>query len=628
MPGSAGQALGEPEVAQESPNHGSHGGVSAARARAEALLERSRTDVSARQEAFQTLERALEGALPLLGAISRGSSPPAELVPAIVSLLDHPDPALALGALDAIGAYNTRSAVRPIVERLADPALADSERAHFTSVLIEQTGLEGHGADRAAWSAWWQTAQFLTEAEWNGQIARAQSARARSLDAANEVSRLKLESMFRRLHRLASEEERPELLAEMLGDPQPGVRDLGLELTTRRLLNARPIDDGIVRALVGLIGDPDVDRRASAARILARLGRADGSAQITSALTVETDPVGADALLRAGAVRPDPSQVAAALPWLEGETIARPAAAALIASAIASNIELSPGQRQRVDDYLGAIPDGRVSEEDVDLLTALGRGARLVGLLNALDRVVAQRAGSALVDAGGHVDALAEASTRHPDLAPLALRAIESEALDPDGLRTAMSIADLSDPRLLEQVVRIARALAPWQLMSVAQAFGDLDGRALLLGAVLDRQYVAHPGDEFSRARLVMLAARTELARGAPDRALRRLESLSPDWNGPAVQVLRIESLARAGRVEDAIDLSESAARDGAATPASIRAVWLEFVGAIEDDVAAMAVVATLRARLGATIDERFDRAVDSEDVEPGQRADSAEPGA
>jgi len=609
---------------QETPPQPAHSGEAEGadvRERARALLERSATDVGARQEAFAALTSGAPVALPLLGAISRSHTPPPEFVPVLAELLDDPDPAYALGALDALSAYHSRAAVRPLVERLVSEETEAGRREHLASALVQQTGRDDLGADPEAWARWWQTAQFLSESEWISQIAASQARRARALAEENADARDRVVELYRRLHRRTDEAERPPLLSQMLASPQPGVRDLGLELTTRRLLNARPIDDQVVGALVSLIGDPSPERRAAAARILSRLGRADGSARITAALTTETDPLAADALLRAGAVRPDPSQVAAAVRWLESETVARSAAAALLASAIEAGVAVSPAQAERIDGFLESLPDDRVREEVVDLLAALGRRGRLLGLLSASDRMVAQRAGAALARNADEVGELVAAGRRFDDLARVAVRAIEQHRPDADGLLLALSVWNSSDERLLEQIAQIARALPPWRLMGVALRIESLERRAALLGSVLDRQYVSRPGEEPMRARLVMLAARTELALGESDRALRRLESLPPSWDGAGVQLLRIEALARDGRTQDAIELTESALGSGAAPT--------HHIGAIEDQAQARAIVEQLRERFGSMIGEQFDRIVGLGDQQsaaagdPGVRDDS-----
>ncbi|HBS29028.1 MAG TPA: hypothetical protein DEB06_06165, partial [Phycisphaerales bacterium] len=252
--------------------------------------------IAALGPAFPTPSR-----LSVAGALAgAGVNDPALLVP-LESMLSEGDPLVIRGALAALVHHRSKDGVRPVVDllaRLPTPAPSGVTES-VIECLIAQTGMFDLGSDAARWLAWWEQAQFLPEAQWRGQIAEAQARRAaRAAEAERRAARA-LTDLFRRLYAAREDEERSDLLVEMVRSDTVEVREAGLELVQRRLLNANPVSDAVGAAILERLGDAKPAVRAGAARILERIDRPDAVEPIYAALGVARAPYTAGALLRA-----------------------------------------------------------------------------------------------------------------------------------------------------------------------------------------------------------------------------------------------------------------------------------------------------------------------------------------
>lgn len=511
-------------------------------------------------------ERAAPVRMIAAEAIAKGPfGPPRGLVPGLAECLSSEDMGLVRSALRALGRYQSREAVRVVLDGLLsrERASAPEVVAQAYSTLAKQTGMSEFGADEARWRQWWSRAQWLTEQEWRTQIGRAQAATAEQLRRQRSEALRQVVDLYRRLHAAATEQSRSELLVEMLGLAEPEVRRLGLELTTRALLNGKAIDDAVARAVAARLTDAETWARAEAASILERLNKPEYREAIREALRVERDAEAATALLRAARFEPDRVVVEAALDWLARGAPASEAAIGALLAANSTGALRDEELRLEARERLERLYPHLLSANGLRLLIALDGGAEVVALLASEDPEQATVAAVALVDWEPAVEALVEAAKGNGALREHAARALMRHRLTSDGFAMAQELARPETQESWEFLLQFARALPDAALLRVASAEEDLARREQLLAHAVEPEAMARVSDP-SRVEVLVLALQTRLALGRAADALAALDETPSEWFGPRLRALRVTALLCLGRIDDASAYTREAMELGA----------------------------------------------------------------
>jgi len=536
---------------------------------------------------------------------SLGSADPLVL-PHLKRLLDEQDPALVRAALSGLQAFRSQDAVAAAMSVLSRPTggRPDGLAEAATDCLKAQTGLIEFGSDPAAWAAWWERSQFLREAEWKSQIADAQARRAAAAIEAGRRSARALTELYRRLYSARPDEERSELLTEMVQSDTPEVREAGLDLVLRRLLNASPVSDGTVRAIVSRLTDQRAAIRAQAARILERMDRAESAEQVIGALSAERDAEAAAALLRAAARRPDARLPTLALPWFGTSTSADGAAIdALLASAIAGVLtDQATVERVRsglLDRSVAALPGPGMS-----LLARLGEWRRVAPLLMSDDATQAQASARALEGVEAALDDLVAGAAARPDLAPIAVGALSRFRPTAEGLREAVALVPLVPGEdAPARIIAFASALPAPDLLRFARTEPDPAVIDSVVGPVLTPAYLTRPDWSPERAELAMIVARTRLALDRPADALEAIDALPITDEGPRLAAIRVEALLRMNRLREAIEASDRPSDEHARRLVS--QAWLNALAASAREVFAPGMAREFVSRYSGSLTGR-----------------------
>lgn len=538
-----------------------------------------------------------------IGAL--GSADPIVLPP-LRGMLGDSDPAAVRAGLLGLQAFRSQEAVGAVIALLQRNGGGRSDGLSEASVecLKAQTGMVEIGSDPERWISWWERSQFLREAEWRGQIADAQARRAATALESNRRTARALTELYRRLYTARPDEERSELLAEMVQSEAPEVREAGLELVQRRLLNASPVNDSTVRAIIARLADPRAAIRLQAARILERMDRPESIEPVISALTAERDADAAAALLRAAARRPDARLPTLSLAWFGTPTAADGAAIeALLSSATAGT--LTDGATiERVREGLLERSGSNLTGPALALLARLGEWERIVPLLLSDDRARAQTAARALEGVQPALEELVAAASIHADLAPIAIGALARFQPTAEGLRQAVALVppnpgEEAPPR----IVAFAGTLAPDELLEFALTEQRPAVMEAVVGPVLTPAYLTRPDWPVERIDLAMAVARARLALDRPADALEVIDPLPIAEEGPRLAALRVEALLRLNRLREAIEASDRPGDEHAAR--LISQAWLNALAASAREVFAPGMAQVFVSRYSASLTGR-----------------------
>jgi len=512
----------------------------------------------------------------------RLAAPPRALTPSLAACLDPSNAALCVAALRALGRYQSRDAVRPILDGLLSAeadAVGGPILAQATDTLAAQTGLLEFGSDLDRWRRWWSKAQWLSEQEWRTQISRSQAVAAETLRRERADSLRQMIDLYRRLHSAAPEAARSELLAEMMASGESEVRKLGVDFAMRALLNGKPLDDTVAASIAARLTDPSSRVREGAASVLDRLNRPAHWAAVKQALRTERDSAVAAALLRTAAHEPDESLIESALAWLAASPVgggvptSEPAIAALLAAHTAGLLRSPEHIASARGELLRLYPD-RLTPGSLSLMTHLGEKGRVIELLSAQDIARAQMAASALVDDEASTDALVSAGSARPPLREAAVRSLMRWRLTADGFATARSLIGGDEPGSHDALIQYARALPAEALLLVARQEREDRFREELLAHAVTPENLGRVGDPTARIELLVLALQTRLALGRAADALSALDATPTEWLGPRLRALRVTSLLCLDRVEDALAFTKQAAELGA--DAAMLRAWVD----------------------------------------------------
>ncbi len=326
----------------------------------------------------------------------------------------------------ALGFFLSRESVRGLLDALENEK-AGALRAEIFAALVRQTGKDDLGDDAGAWTAWWEQVEWLTEGDWRQRLLANHRARAARLGTSVVELESQLADVFRRLH-ASTPDNRSKIVEELLLSEMPSLRALGLNLASRALLNAEPLNDAIGRAALKSLNDSDPTNRAAAAQLLSALELPEIAAAARKSLRQETDAGSAAALLALSARWPDEQTTRAATRWLDSDDpIVREAAAAHLLSAETRGLLDDPAYRKPSLDALRRTKRGELGIAAIRLLGRIGEEKDRRAFFALLDDENSARrvaAAQSLVDWPSSIERLVAAAEKHSDILLPAVRAL------------------------------------------------------------------------------------------------------------------------------------------------------------------------------------------------------------
>jgi hypothetical protein len=548
-----------------------------------------------------------------LAAIAKDPDAPSRLYPLVAQRLAAATPEETPRVIAALGSFRTRDAAR-LLGRYVGEDHSKAENTAAMAALARLSARDDLGQNRAAWAAWLREMDGLSESQWRLQLIASLASRNDRLASERHDAVSQLTDSLRKLHLATKAEDRPGLLASMLEDEIPAVRDLGFELVARELSANGHLDGAVGAAALRLLIHPQPSVRSTAAVLVRQLAPPGAEQAVAGALADETDPAAAADLLLAAARWPSPGVVAPVLRWLESGTPAGDAAAEAawwLFRAGELNVEAS----DRVLTAIRRVPADLMSPAAISLLAALGNDddrERLVPLLASSEAPQRQAAGEALLWYPQDRPAILAAAANDPDLFDIASRAVFADEPSADDLRALLSLPKPSPELTRAAVLRVAGRMHADDLRAVANEVADPDlKRALLTNLIALERVMSEksaPVQMGAIARGVGDLAELELSQNHSDAALAVLDAATfadgHSDQAPRLAGLRCTALLALGRLDDAQHLEAGAdcwlrglAMASRPTAEAVSALEARFTGLTGDQKAALD---TLKAKVQA----------------------------
>jgi hypothetical protein len=503
----------------------------------------------------------------LLATIAQDPDAPSRLYPLVAQRLATATPEEAPRVIAALGSFRTRDAAR-LLGRYIGEDQSKAVSAAAMAALARLSARDDLGTDRSAWTAWLREIDGLSENQWRLQLIASLAARNDRLATERHGAIAQLTDSLRKLHLATKAEERPGLLASMLEDEIPAVRDLGFELVARELSANGHLDGPVGSAALKLLSNPQPSVRSTAAVLVRQLAPPGAEQAIAAALTDETDAGAASDLLLAAARWPSPGVVTPVLRWLESGTPASDAATEAAYWLLRAG-ELNLETCDRVLSAIRRVPAESMSPAGIALLAALGNDddrQRLAPLLTSSSAPQRLAAGEALLWYPQYRPTILAAAANDPDLFDVASRAVVVDEPNADDLRTLLSLPKPSLELARVSVLRVAGRMHADDLRAVANEVADPDlKRALLTNLVAPERVMSERPIPARMAAIVGGVgdlAELDLSQGHADAALAVLDAAAfADGSDQAGRLagLRCTALLALGRLDDAQRLEASA---------------------------------------------------------------------
>lgn len=550
---------------------------------AEVLLQRAEDD-----EARAALSRALEGPISgtgggiyVLRAIAASPDVSLRLFSILAQRVAVAEADELARLYEALGSFRVRDSARLLVAavELGDVGgaggggeggvvIPPEARAAAFAALERLSSRDDIPRDAAAWRTWLQESEQLTESEWRFALVRSLSRRSMLAERERDAVVQRLVEALRKQHVLTAQGERSALIATLLRDEQARVRDLGFELASRELAAGNTPGQEVVEAARELLAGRLPGVRASAADLLRAMAPADAGATIQEALSRESDPIAAAALLRASSRWPSSETAPAVLRWIEAGPPASDAAyeAAWQLSRAAA---LGQADGQRVLAALRRVEPASLTPAACTLLAALGSEAdrdMLMPLLRTGAPAVRLAIAEGLVFDGARSDAVLNAALMDDALFDAAIRTALANDPTAADFEMARALPATTSEVRVAGLMRLAQGLTSVDLLTALRADGvepSLRTQLLTLLVGQDRvlSQMRDPDERRAIGRGILLLATAQVERGELEAAAATIES-SPFAARPAevegLVELRIAVLVALGRFE-LIDADEGA---------------------------------------------------------------------
>lgn len=536
----------------------------------------------------------------LLNAVAFSSEPPPELLAPLQARLNSTGEAELPQLIAALASYRLRSVAESILP-FAFPARPPAVKSAAYAALERLSGHTDMPRDVQAWTEWLDRVKTLNDTRWLAELAAAQGARADALSNEAAVARDRLINALRANYLDTPPEDRAPSLVALLNDPEISVASLGIELAVRELADGTPLDPAVGVASLSLLESRNASLRARAATLANQLVPEGGSDVLIRALSAETDPPAAAAMLALVARWPSADTVAPAIRWLAKPGEARPAAAAALWDLERAG-RLAAAERDQILSIIRSIPLDQRGESMANLLASIGTPddiASLVTLLDAPSPSLRVTVASILAREPDHVDAVLDATRRHPSLYPIAARALVWHRPTVESYTILRSIDPPSpevgrDARLL-----LAQGLTVPSLLIAAKSATSSRERIDLLSMLTAEPRLMSEGLLPGNARLIveggLMLATERLSTREFDAALRALDRISPLANASDVEVmdeLQVRALVGAGR----LDLASM-------IPSTLNA-WLDGLRLVAGTPLAAEVASEILVRFGSELNQ------------------------
>ena len=153
---------------------------------------------------------------------------------------------------------------------------------------LERATGRGHADGRAA-VAWWESRRTMDECSWLREIVQHRSDQTRQLREQSRLLSRRLVAACREAYIKTPENERPKKLLEMLKDPLPGIRQLGLDLTNLLITDRKEVGPDVKAQLIDMITDRDSSIRPRAVAIIGDLRLTESVPRLLEVLPRESD---------------------------------------------------------------------------------------------------------------------------------------------------------------------------------------------------------------------------------------------------------------------------------------------------------------------------------------------------
>ncbi|MBS0197683.1 MAG: hypothetical protein JSR77_13090 [Planctomycetes bacterium] len=499
----------------------------------------------------------------LVAAIGRASCPAPALYGVVAKRIAAAAPNELSALLGALASFRTReSAV--LIYSYTNGGGAASVRAAAFAALGRLTGRDDLGENAERWADWMLGSQGWDQAKWSEALMNAQAARADRAAARREEAASDLIGALRRLHLATPVDKRAALLAELLRDSVPEVRELGFELVSRELANSGTLSPAVGEAALALLASPQPRVRAAAAVLVRQLAPQGAESAVQAALVKETDPSAASDLLLAAARWPATAVVPPTLAWLERDSPAR-AAAMEACMRLQSAGRFSNADREAVLTVLRRANPSELPASGCMLLIDIGDDedrARVAPLMTTGTAAVRAAVADGLAWDPAFTDAVFDAAAKDADLfLPAARAATVHRPTSASFLRVATFPAVTEDTRRAG-LMMLAGLLPATELLTAIKSVSGTPAAPLrdsLLDSLISENRVMSEGKAPENLRAiaqgVVLAARAALARGDAGAAYAAIDG-APFLSGvvPVEETagLRCTALLALGKVEEA----------------------------------------------------------------------------
>lgn len=412
-----------------------------------------------------------------------------------------------------------------------------------------------------------------------------------------EAVTAQLVEAYRRLFLRLPEAERSAFLADMMsrglgqGPDEPNavsplpfkVRELAYDLATAEVISARPLGPGLIEAASLGLADGRAQIRAKAAGLLAKLDASEVVERVREALATETHAGAATEMLSVVARHPDASSHPIVLAWLKKPNLPVGVRVAALDAVLSHHREF-PIEEPESLDLVRATIDGLSPDEltpnTVRLLMMLGDVDRVRSLVGSEQARIARAAASQLVEDAESLDGLLRRAQEATAIYEFAVEAVRRHQPTATGFRRASELPAPSPEKRAELLTRLASALEPSELLTVASLPMDLAERERYLSAVASPESLERFADAEYRTEdrrlLLESLVRTRLQLRNATGALRVIQSLPVEARSATLVHDEVTALIWLNRLDEAVTRSESL---GSAIAPD---VWLDTLEKIE----------------------------------------------
>lgn len=431
---------------------------------ADALLDAQ--TVNQRREIADVLVSSAPGPAlhALLESVTRLPRVPEWLTDALIERAGTADASLAPHALAALVSTHDRRGAIAVMDLAARLPSVRLQAADALSGLAFEPELADLERAEAGWPDWREQISSISEAGWTEMIAQNAARHADTLARRLARQSDRVRQLLRERYLGLGQPERNAMIIELLEDELTVSREVGLQIATQELANARVLPPEVARAAADMLDDPDRSLRLSAATLLTRIGTADLSDRVALALRSERDPRIVRALASALARTPtrgSGAQLMGAFRRAGDDQTRRTCAEALLAyhEQIAS---LEPEQLAELVGFADALDDSELSPPLIRLLSR-GSGAQRDRVASLLGRDVPATlkaaAAAALVEDASRLGVLMDAASRDPALLSPALDAIARHGASDGQLRAVLGAPGITPGALLAACGRLANTI-------------------------------------------------------------------------------------------------------------------------------------------------------------------------